>query len=235
MKRNLTDNEMAARMAQEIKDGDAINLGYGIPLLCANYIPQGATVQFHTENGIIGFGGLYTKEEVDQIPYEDAMKVVNAGAQFLKPKPGMCVVDFAESFDAIRTGRVNMTILGALEVSETGDISSWAPIESIESVMPSDVSMGGAMDMPVGPKQVIIGMRHTDKNGGPKIVNKCKFLLSAKGKATMIVTDLAVIKVTDKGLVLMEVAPGWTAEEIQALTEPKLIISPELKEIKVSA
>ena len=230
----LTDDEMAMRMAQEIKDGDAVNLGYGIPLRCSSYITEGFTVQFHSENGIIGFGGLYTKEEADQVPYEEAITVLNAGAQFVKVLPGMCIVDFAESFDAIRTGRVGVTILGALEVSETGDISSWAPLENIDHVKPSDISMGGAMDMPDGPERVIIGMRHTDKKGNPKIVKKCKFLLSAKGKATLIVTDIAVIKVTPAGLVLQEVAPGWTADEVQAMTEPKLIISPDLKEIKLN-
>jgi 3-oxoacid CoA-transferase B subunit len=228
----LSDEEMAMRMAREIKDGDAVNLGYGIPLRCSSYIPQGFSVQFHTENGIIGFGAPYTKEEVDKVPYEDAITVLNAGAQFIKPLPGMCIVDFAESFDAIRTGRVGVTILGALEVSEFGDISSWAPIETIDNVKPSDVSMGGAMDMPDGPEKVIIGMRHTDKKGNPKIVKKCKFLLAAKRKATLIVTDIAVIKVSAAGLVLQEVAPGWTVEAIQAMTEPRLIISPDLKEIK---
>lgn len=232
MKKVLTDDQMAMRMAQEIRDGDTVNLGYGIPLRCSSYIPKGAAVQFHSENGVIGFGALYTKEEVDQIPYEEAITVLNAGGQFIKPLPGMCIVDFAEAFDAIRTGRVGVTILGALEVSEFGDISSWTPIETIEAVMPSDVSMGGAMDMPVGPGRVIIGMRHTDKKGNPKIVKKCKFLLAAKGKATMIVTDIAVIKVTAAGLVLLELAPGWTAEDVQAMTEPRLILSPELKEIQ---
>lgn len=231
MKRVLTDDEMAMRMAQEIKDGDTVNLGYGIPLRCSSYIPKGATVQFHSENGIIGFGALYTKEEVDQVPYEDAIGVLNAGGQFTKSLPGMCIVDFAEAFDAIRTGRVGVTILGALEVSEFGDISSWTPIEKVEDVMPSDVSMGGAMDMPVGPGRVIIGMRHTDKKGTPKIVKKCKFLLAAKGKATMIVTDIAVIKVTADGLILQEVAPGWTAEDVQAVTEPLLTISPDFREM----
>lgn len=234
MKKYLSDDEMAMRMAREIKDGDTVNLGYGIPLRCSSYIPQDATVQFHTENGIIGYGALYTKEEIDQVPFEEAITVLNAGGQFIKPLPGMCVVDFAEAFDAIRTGRVGVTILGALEVSEFGDISSWAPLETIDNVKPSDVSMGGAMDMPVGPGRVIIGMRHNDKKGNPKIVKKCKYLLSAKGKATLIVTDIAVIKVTAEGLVLLEVAPGWTPEEVQALTEPKLIISPDIKEISLN-
>lgn len=229
MKNKLTDNQMAERMAKEIKDGDVINLGYGIPLLAANFIPDDITIHLHTENGIIGFGPLYTKEELDNVDYNEAKYVVNPGAEFLKPKPGMCIVNFAESFDAIRTGHVNVTMLGALEVSECGDISSWVPSETIEEVKLSSISMGGAMDMPIGPESVIIGMRHVDKYNRPKIVNKCKFLLSARGKATLIITDLAVIKVTDRGLELKEIAPGWTIEEIQELTEPKLIITENLK------
>jgi len=231
MKNRLTDDQMAMRMAKELHDGDVVNLGFGIPLRASKFIPEGYTIQFHGEDGVIGFGGAYTKEEVDQIPYEEALGTLNPGAQFIRPLPGMCYVDFAEAFDCIRNGTCNVTILGALEVSETGDISSWAPIEHIEDVTPGDISLGGAMDMPVGPEKVIIGLRHTDKKDNPKIVKKCKFLLSAKGRATKIISDLAVIDVTPEGLVLQEVAPGWTAEEVQALTEPKLIISPNLKEI----
>jgi 3-oxoacid CoA-transferase B subunit len=233
MKRKLKSYEIARRMSKELKDGDVVNLGYGIPLKVANFISDDITVHLHTENGIIGFGGLYSKEEADQKKFDELKLVTNPGAEFLREKPGMCVVDFAESFDAIRTGHVNLTMLGALEVSERGDLSSWVPLESIEEVKLSDISMGGAMDMPVGPERVIVGMRHIDKYGKPKIVKKCKFLLSAKEKVTKIFTDLAVIEVTEKGLLLLEVASGWSAKEIQELTEPELIISKDLKEIEM--
>jgi 3-oxoacid CoA-transferase B subunit len=154
--------------------------------------------------------------------------LINAGSQYIVPKPGMSLSDIAEAFDAIRVGRVNATVLGALEVSEKGDLANWsadpkAPIGNI----------GGAMDMPIGAKRVIVAMTHTTKKGEPKIVKKCALPITAPKCVDLIVTDVAVIEVSDEGLVLKEFFPGWTVEEIQAITEPKLIISPELGEMQL--
>lgn len=229
-KRTLTDHEIAFRVCQELEDGDAINLGIGIASLVSGYVPKGIQVTFHVENGIIGFGKVLSKEEVDKMDFY----VVNAGAQFIEHLPGMCVVDFAESFDAVRNGRVNVTVLGAYQVAEYGDFCSWTLEEHADKVKLSTLTLGGAMDMPVGPKKVIIAMRHVDKKGDLRILKKCSFPLTARRKATTLITDVAVIKVSDEGLELIEVAPGWTPDEIQAITEPTLKVSPSLKTIDLS-
>ncbi|MFH1481457.1 MAG: CoA-transferase, partial [Pseudomonadota bacterium] len=189
-----------------------------------NFISPEKEIIFHSENGVLGSGRVLTLDEAELMDTE----LINAGAQYLHPKPGMSLFDIAEAFDAIRVGRVNTTVLGALQVSEKGDLANWsadpnAPIGNI----------GGAMDMPVGAKRVIVGMTHTTKKCEPKIVKECTLPLTAPRCVSIIVTDVAVIEVTDEGLVLKEVLPGWTVEEIQAITEPKLILSPDLKNMEL--
>ncbi len=225
MKTFLDKNDMARRMARELRDGDVVNLGIGIPSLASSYIPKDIQVTFHVENGILGFGRVLSSKEIDLMDYY----VANAGGQFIAAKPGMCIVDFAESFDAIRTGRVNITILGAYQVSRKGDIASWTVSPSLDDVKPSSLTLGGAMDMVVGPERVIIGLKHVTNDGKPRIVNECDLPLTASGKANLIITDAAVIKVTSEGLELLEVAPGWTPRDIQEMTEPPLIISDDIK------
>ena len=220
MKKILGKKEMARRMAQELKDGDAVNLGIGIPALVSGYIPDDIHVTFHVENGIIGFGRVLGPEDAEAMDYY----LTNAGGQFVAARPGMCIMDFADAFDAIRIGRINVTMLGAYQVSEKGDIASWTNSPAIDDVRPSTLTLGGAMDMPIGPRKVIIGMTHVSKSGKPKNVRQCSLPLTAAGKAKLIVTDIAVIEVTPEGLKLLETAPGWTPAEIQAITEPRLII-----------
>jgi 3-oxoacid CoA-transferase subunit B len=197
-----------------------INLGYGMPALCANFIPEGRTVFFQSENGVLGFGPLGTDEEKD---YE----LINASDQPVTPLPGMSFFDSGISFDMIRGGHIDMVILGAYQVSEKGDLANWG-----RPGRPA-TGMGGGMDLASGSKQLMVMMLHTTKEGGARIVRQCTFPLTAKNCVNKIFTDMAVIDVTKQGLVLREVAPGWTAEEVQALTEPKLIVAKDLKEIEL--
>ena len=224
MKEKLNEEGIAMRVAKELQDGEAVNLGVGIGSMVPNFLQPEKAITFHSENGVVGFGRVLTLDEVELMNHN----LINAGSQYIVPKPGMSLSDIAEAFDAIRVGRVNATVLGALEVSEKGDLANWsadpkAPIGNI----------GGAMDMPIGAKRVIVAMTHTTKKGEPKIVKKCTLPITAPKCVDVIVTDIAVIEVSDEGLVLKEFFPGWTVEEIQAITEPKLIISPELGEMQL--
>jgi 3-oxoacid CoA-transferase subunit B len=220
MKTRLDEQTIALRAAKEFEDGMVINLGYGMPALCANFIPEGRTVFFQSENGILGYGSLGTDEEKD---YE----LINASDQPVTPLPGMCFFDSAASFDMIRGGHIDMVILGAYQVSEKGDLANWG-----RPGRPA-TGMGGGMDLASGSKQLMVMMLHTTKEGGARIVRQCTFPLTAKNCVNKIFTDIAVIDVTKQGLILREVAPGWTAEEVQALTEPKLIVARDLKEIEL--
>lgn len=221
MKERLSEEIIAMRAAKELQDGDCVNLGTGIPLLCASFAPEGRDVFFEAEHGILGYGPILSIDEWEKIDFD----LIDAGGRFLMPRPGMCFFDMDVSFDMIRGGRLDATILGGLQVSEKGDLANWT-IGGVESV-----AIGGSMDLAVGAKRVIVTMTHTTKEGMPKILKQCTYRLTAKECVDLIVTDLAVIEVTPEGLLLKEVAPGWTAEEVQALTEPKLIIAPDLKEI----
>jgi 3-oxoacid CoA-transferase subunit B len=220
MKMRLDEETIALRAAKEFEDGMVVNLGYGMPGLCANFIPEGRTVFFQSENGTLGYGPLLTDEEKD---YE----LINASDQPVTPLPGMCFFDSATSFDMIRGGHIDVVILGAYQVSEKGDLANWG-----RPGRPA-TGMGGGMDLALGGKKLMVMMLHTTKEGGPRIVRQCTFPLTARNCVKKIFTDLAVIDVTGRGLVLREVAPGWTAEEVQALTEPKLIIDEGLKEIEL--
>ena len=220
MKMRLDEETIALRAAKEFEDRMVVNLGYGMPGLCANFIPEGRTVFFQSENGILGYGPLLTDEEKD---YE----LINASDQPVTPLPGMCFFDSAISFDMIRGGHIDVVILGAYQVSEKGDLANWG-----RPGRPA-TGMGGGMDLAIGSKKLMVMMLHTTKEGGPRIVRQCTFPLTARNCVNKIFTDIAVIDVTKQGLVLREVAPTWTAEEVQALTEPKLIVDKDLKEIEL--
>ncbi len=220
MKMRLDEETIALRAAKEFGDGMVVNLGYGMPGLCANFIPEGRAVFFQSENGTLGYGPLLTDEEKD---YE----LINASDQPVTPLPGMCFFDSATSFDMIRGGHIDLVILGAYQVSEKGDLANWG-----RPGRPA-TGMGGGMDLALGGKKLMVMMLHTTKEGGPRIVRQCTFPLTARNCVNKIFTDIAVIDVTKQGLVLREVAPAWTADEVQALTEPKLIVGEDLKEIEL--
>ena len=224
MKARLTEEQMAKRAAREFKDGDYVNLGFGIPNLCASYVPQGIDVVFHAEHGVLGYGPLLPKEEWGKGDFD----YVEAGIRFFTPKAGMCFFDKALSFDMIWGRHLDVTVLGAVEVTGKGDLANLT-YGSVESG-----GIGGGMDLAVGAKRVIVVTEHTTKKGKPKIVNECKFPLTAKKCVNLIVSDLAVIDVCREGLILKELAPGWSVEEVQRLTEPGLIISEDLKEIDLN-
>jgi 3-oxoacid CoA-transferase B subunit len=220
-KPKLDRQTIALRVAKEFRDGMVVNLGFGIPSLAASYVPPEKEVLFHTENGALGFGPFATS------PDEEDFDLINASGQFVTPQPGMSFFDHAESFTMIRGGHIDICVLGGLQVSEKGDLASW--------LMPGRKmgNIGGGMDLASGSKKVIVAMTHTMPNGVPKIVKNCSYALTAPNCVGLIVTDIAVIQVTEQGLLLCEVAPGWTANEVQELTEPRLLISPDLKEIEL--
>ena len=218
-KPRLERETIAMRVARELEDGDVVNLGIGIPTLVSNYIASDKTIIFHSESGVLSFGPLATEMEHMNI------NLINAGGQFITPKPGMCFFHSADAFAMMRGGHIDVAVLGALQVSEKGDLANWMlPERGIGNV-------GGAMDLVAGAKRVIITMEHNDKNGKPKILKECSYPLTGKGCIDLIITDIAVLQVIREGLLLKEVAPGWTPGEVQALTEPLLIVSPNLQEI----
>ena len=220
MKPRLDEQTIALRAAREFADGAVVNLGYGLPCLCADFVPEGKTVFFQSENGILGYGGLASDAEKD---YE----MINAADQPVTPSPGMCFFDSASSFDMIRGGHIDVVVLGAYQVSEKGDLANWG-----RPGRPA-TGMGGGMDLAVGAGRVIVTMLHTTREGGARIVKDLTFPLTARKCVSLIVTDLAVVEVTTAGLVLKEMAPGWTFREIQELTEARLKPAADLKEIEL--
>ena len=220
MKSGLTRELICARVAKEFHDGDYINLGIGLPTQVSNFIPENIDVVLHCENGMLGYGRIAQDEEIDP-------ELVNAGSQPVTLKPGASFFDSASGFAMIRGGHVNVTVLGAFEVSEQGDLANWMRLEKGVG------SVGGSMDLISGSKKVIAAMEHTTRNRRPRIVKKCSQPLTGFACVDLIVTDMAVIEITPDGLVLKEVAPGLTADDVQKVTEPKLIISPELKEMEL--
>jgi 3-oxoacid CoA-transferase B subunit len=222
MKQKLDEDTMAMRAAKELKDGDCANLGFGLPTLCALYVPQG--IRFEAEAGILGYGHLVQGDEAEKADWH----YIDASGRFVTPAPGMACFNVVDSFIMIRSGRL-ISIMGGFQVSEKGDLANW---NTGSGALGGTV--GGAMDLAVGSKRVIIMMQHTTKDGKPKIVKKCSYPITAKECVDLIVTDLAVIEVIPKkGLRLQEVAPGWTPKEIQALTEARLIIPRDVKEIEL--
>lgn len=220
MKDRLDEQTIALRAAREFTDGSVVNLGYGMPGLCANFIPGDKTVFFQSENGMLGYGSLATDEEKD---YE----LINASDQPVTPLPGMCFFDSVAAFDMIRGGHIDIVVLGAYQVSEKGDLANWG-----RPGRPA-TGMGGGMDLAVGVKKIIVTMLHTTKEGGPRIVRECTYPLTARRCVSLIITDLAVMEVTVNGLVLREIAPGWTVPEVQALTGADITPAQDLKEIEL--
>ncbi|GAA4296564.1 3-oxoacid CoA-transferase subunit B [Nibribacter koreensis] len=216
----LDKHGIAKRIAQEVEDGFYVNLGIGIPTLVANYIPEGMNVVLQSENGLLGMGPFPTENEVDP-------DMINAGKQTVTTLPGSALFSSAESFAMIRGEHVQLTILGAMEVSERGDIANWKiPGKMVKG-------MGGAMDLVASAKNIIVAMQHTSRDGQSKLLKKCSLPITGLACVKKIVTDLAVIDVTPEGFRLLERAPGVTVEQIQAATEGTLIVEGDIPEIKV--
>ena len=219
MDKNEMREVIAKRAAKELHDGDVVNLGIGIPTLIPNYLPEGVTVTLQTENGAMGMGPTPEEGKEDK-------NLINAGGGAITLLPGACTFDSATSFAIIRGGHVNVSFLGALQVDEKGNLANW--------IIPGKMApgMGGAMDLVVGAKRVILTMEHTQK-GAPKMLKECTWPLTAAGQVNMIITEMGVIDITPEGIVVRGSHPEFTFEQMQAATEAKLILDPNWKPMDI--
>ena len=217
----LTKEQIAKRIALELKDGYYVNLGIGIPTLVANYIPEGVEVILQSENGLLGMGPFPFEGEEDP-------DLINAGKQTITTIPGSAFFDSAMSFGMIRAGKVDLTVLGAMEVNDRGDIANWKiPGKMVKG-------MGGAMDLVASAKNIIVAMQHVNKAGESKLLKECSLPITGIACVKKVVSELGLFEITEEGFVLMEIAPGVTVEDVKAKTEGRLLISPDLKQIEIA-
>ena len=215
----LSRQTLCNRLAMEFKDGWIVNLGAGMPTLCSNFDLMDRTIILQSENGVIGYGPIAPEGEED-------LHLVNASGQYVTLQPGAAIIHQADSFCLIRGGYIDVVVLGAYEVAENGDFANW------KTAGRTGGSIGGAMDLAVGAQHVYIAMEHTTKEGKPRLLTRCTLPLTAPGVVNLVATNLGLFEVTPQGFLLKEIAPGYTPEEVQAMSEAKLTIPPDLKEIR---